>query len=85
MLHKTDVLIDILQERDRQDKKWGLQREFTPEKWLVILMEEVGELCKEAQEGNRKYWDVELVQVAAVAFAMIEFGDSLVWPTNSTA
>ncbi len=59
----------ILDERDRQDQKWGLQDHSLP-KWMVILMEEVGELSEAILE--KKNWRAEVVQVAAVALAMLE-------------
>lgn len=69
---------DVLAERKRQFEKWGKQH-HSPEWWLAILMEEVGELAECILHGkfggpeaaNR---GKELVQVAAVALAMIEDG-----------
>lgn len=67
----------ILDERDRQDKKWGKQDHSLPE-WMTILMEEVGELADAISAGIRpltkpkKEWRKEAIQVAAVALAMIE-------------
>lgn len=79
MIDKQKIFDAIVDERNRQDIKWGMQRNFSPEKWLVILMEEVGELCETAQEHDIERWREELVQVAAVAFAMMEFDDSIMW------
>jgi hypothetical protein len=67
----------VSEERERQHARWGVQRHTWPE-WLCILTEEVGEA---AERANRLYWGqdedagalrAELVQVAAVAVAMIE-------------
>lgn len=75
----------IRAERERQDSKWGEQN-HDPFKYLAILGEEVGECNKAAlesydfktgkwdREGLRHYCE-ELVQVAAVAKAMIECVD----------
>jgi NTP pyrophosphatase (non-canonical NTP hydrolase) len=70
------ALESALQERNRQDLKWGEQNhnDFT---WMAILMEEVGEWSK---ESLRAHFDrntspnlrEEAVQVAAVALAIIE-------------
>jgi len=78
-----DAARSLLEERDRQDAKWGVQ-DHAPEWWLAILMEEVGELAQAVLETHfdngptmehvrgtdniRK----EAVQCAAVAMAFIE-------------
>lgn len=82
MRKKSWVYHEILLERQLQDEKWGLQRDLTPAMWLMILMEEVGELSRAALELDKENWKEELTQVAAVAFAMIEFGDSIIWPNS---
>ena len=57
---------DLIQiERDAQDGKWGEQH-HSDEKWLTILMEEVGEAAKAVLEENDEALLVEVVQVAAV-------------------
>ena len=65
---------EVLTERERQDEKWGEQNhdEF---KWLAILGEEVGEVNKAALESKPDEYRAELIQVAAVAMAMIECHD----------
>lgn len=80
MEHVFDIVLgDIATERLRQNHKWGEQN-HAPAYWLMILGEEVGEVNKavleatfgtETLENYRK----ELVQVAAVAIAMIECYD----------
>ena len=70
------VMIDINEERYRQDKKWREQN-HDPFAWLVILGEEYGEACKEALEENNCDYRKELVEVAAVAVAAIECLDRL--------
>ncbi len=79
---------DILNEREAQNQKWGVQRHSWPE-WLSILTEEVGEAARDA---NKTYWadnlDTrtnhilllrgELIQTAAVAVQIIEHIDELV-------
>lgn len=84
------VLDEIEAERIRQDKKWGTQNHGMAV-WTMILAEEVGEAAREAndyhfskrgsveldeaqRERGRNY-RAELVQVAAVAVAMIESFD----------
>ena len=70
----------VLAERASQEAKWGVQRISWPE-WMTVLMEEVGEAAQVANEvhwrGDRQSLTLddlrdELVQVAAVAVAMIE-------------
>lgn len=70
-------------ERIQQDVKWGEQN-HSNEKWLSILLEELGEAATAMNEldpvGERKYpeiacienLEIELVQVAAVSVAWIE-------------
>jgi hypothetical protein len=72
----TDVLNDVEFERERQDAKWGEQN-HDPFTWLAILGEEVGEANQAALKAvfSNKPWRLyreELIQVAAVAVAMIE-------------
>ncbi|MBS2100688.1 MazG-like family protein [Carboxylicivirga linearis] len=78
MIH---IFNEIVEERKRQDEKWGEQN-HKPVEWCAILGEEVGEVNKAALEAHFKmyYKDneklanyrEELIQVAAVAVAMIE-------------
>ena len=51
--YATDIASEVLGERHKQWKKWGSQNR-TPEKWLVILMEEVGEAARATLEGDLK-------------------------------
>lgn len=80
MLHAIRCVTD---ERGNQLQKWGVQN-HAPIEWMAILAEEVGEAAKEALEHHwagkhyppdpdrLKRLRAELVQVAAVAVAMIE-------------
>jgi NTP pyrophosphatase (non-canonical NTP hydrolase) len=79
------VLEEVAQERLRQDRMWGEQN-HDPFTWLAILGEEVGEANRAALEAV--FWErygmpdhplqlashyrEELIQVAAVATAMVE-------------
>ena len=65
------VLSEVLNERDRQDAKRGEQN-HSAVMWLTILGEEVGEACKGALEGDLENYREEVIQVAAVAVAMVE-------------
>ncbi len=80
MTTTNDILREVLSERVGQDAKWGAQvHDFTITMWMTILVEEVGEACQ-ATLRNRlcadggSFADIrrELVQVAAVAVAVIE-------------
>lgn len=72
----------VVQERHRQEEKWGVQRHSWPE-WITILTEEVGEAAQEAcnehfhDHGDLSRMKEELVQVAAVAVAMVEHIEEL--------
>lgn len=75
----SEAIEAIRIERERQDKKWGVQNHNLMT-WLGILAEEFGEAAKEINEFHfRDAWleDVraELVQTAAVAVAMVEYID----------
>jgi NTP pyrophosphatase (non-canonical NTP hydrolase) len=68
------VLSEVLDERTRQDKKWG-EQSHGGDTWLVILMEEVGELAQatlKTRFGGKGNAREEAIQVAAVAVAIVE-------------
>lgn len=67
--HVFDLLND---ERLRQTNKWGDQSSHSAERWLAILMEEVGEAAKEVVEGNSENLRMELIQSAAVIVQWLE-------------
>lgn len=57
---------DLIQmERNAQDEKWGPQH-HSDEKWLTIILEELGEAAKAVLEKNEEGLLEEAVQVAAV-------------------
>lgn len=71
-----EALSLVISERGVQNEKWGEQN-HTPEIYLAILVEEVGELAQEilnARLYNNENPNlmVEAVQVAAVSLAMVE-------------
>ena len=82
----AEAFAAVLAERTRQDKKWGEQN-HSPQWWLAILMEEVGELAQAILEthfdknaehttkGGVENIRKEAVQCAAVAVALIEYID----------
>ncbi len=66
---QANALTALLTERKAQDAKWGYV-EHDGGKWLGILMEEVGEMCQDINQGND--YKEELIQVAAVAMSWLE-------------
>lgn len=78
-----DPYLEIKLERDRQDNKWGTPKNLppdrTPEHWLAILMEEMGELAEAVVElaaGGLDWERVinkELIHTAAVAVSWMEW------------
>jgi len=75
-----EILFDVLNERQRQNDKFGANRHQHPFLWNTILSEEVGESAKDSldiyfsdkpEEALSKYRK-ELVEVAAVAIAIIQ-------------
>lgn len=77
-----DTLVN--EERGRQESKWGEQN-HSPYFWLVILMEEIGELSKAVLENDGQFRhpdrdiEKELIQSAAVLKAMHESGVRSGW------
>jgi NTP pyrophosphatase (non-canonical NTP hydrolase) len=69
---------EIDAERDRQDRLFPNQIDNGNLEWAVVLAEECGEVAHEVLEQNRgaqngRELHAELVQVAAVAIAWLEF------------
>lgn len=63
----------IIAERNRQDEKHGqLPRNFKPELWLTVLVEELGEVARAIKGKDGFNYEEELVQVCAVAMAALE-------------
>ncbi|MGF9913709.1 hypothetical protein ABEX47_03240 [Paenibacillus ehimensis] len=83
---KTPALQSVIEERQRQNAKWGEQNHPLAA-WVSILGEEYGELCEavnetifnngpEAREkGGHANIRAEAVQVAAVAVQLVEMLD----------
>lgn len=67
----TPAMRDVIEEREKQDKKWGVQN-HDPLFWNAILGEEFGEVSKAILEEDEDGYREELVQVAAVAIAALE-------------
>ena len=73
--YEKKVLSFVQDERDRQQKKWGIQTHSIPE-WMTILGEEYGEACKAGLETEHRgasleHLETELIQVMAVAMAIL--------------
>jgi hypothetical protein len=69
---RASVLEAVLEERDRQDKLWGSQRQHSDAWWNVIASEENGEVAREVYEDNQDKLFIELIQACAVYFAWAE-------------
>lgn len=81
-LTKVKYIHKILDERARQDKKWGEQN-HSPALYALIMAEESGEVCKAAVDyqfsnlavdkvKHRELYKMELIQTAAVCLAALE-------------
>jgi NTP pyrophosphatase (non-canonical NTP hydrolase) len=68
------VLHEVFQERMRQNEKWGEQN-HPHLGWMAILTEEVGEAAREVLERRPERFREEMIQVAAVAAAAVEWHD----------
>jgi NTP pyrophosphatase (non-canonical NTP hydrolase) len=64
-------LMAVAAERDRQDLLWGEQN-HSQAVWYAILGEEFGEVGRAINEGDVAGYKAELIQLAAVAVAMVE-------------
>lgn len=71
-----NVFLDVADEIDRQDTKWGDKRSLPSPMWATILMEEVGEFAKECLEKNPERAREEIIQVAALAVQIAKAIDS---------
>lgn len=78
----NNIFAEILNERTLQDAKFGpvCGRDYGAYTWMAVLSEEVGEVAqailKRGYEGGESNSiREELIQVAAVAVAMIEAFD----------
>lgn len=47
----SEILVEVYNEREKQNQKWGEQN-HRPIEWIAILSEEVGEASKHALEGH---------------------------------
>ncbi len=61
----------ILAERTRQIEKWG-DDDHEPDKFVRILGEEFGEICRAIEDDDWVNYREECVQVAAVCVRMIQ-------------
>lgn len=76
---RINIFSNVNDERLRQEAKWGVQNHDLAT-WCLILGEEVGEVQKVVLEHLTQGKDIsnfrtELIQVAAVAFQIIEWFD----------
>ena len=77
MTEIQEVLIQVVEERKRQDAKWGEQN-HSPYQWLAILTEEVGEYAQailhdEFGGSHAGTAEEEMLHVAAVAIQILEW------------
>ena len=64
----------VVGERRAQDRKWGEQN-HGPLVWLAVLSEEVGEASEAILKNDPDAFRAEMIQVAAVALAIVECAD----------
>lgn len=93
MSELSGIFEEISAERRRQDAKWRspVERNLPLPIWLTVITEEVGEVAHEILVGAK--WNdytalrAELIQVAAVAVAMVEAidGESAPWGIDPDA
>lgn len=70
---RFDMIVGLVrEERERQDIKWGADRDQGDGRWMLIAIEEVGEAAEASLEGNNRSVVRELTQAAAVLFAWLD-------------
>jgi NTP pyrophosphatase (non-canonical NTP hydrolase) len=69
---KAGLLTEIFEERDRQDKKWGDQRNLSDLRWLGILAEEMGEAADAVLSDDPEQMRDEVIQACAVCLVWLE-------------
>ena len=80
MIERVEAIKKVIEERIRQNQKWGYPQQNTPFEWVSILTEEVGEFAEATNDallGSYPNGDLgkaieEVIQVAAVAISIIE-------------
>jgi len=81
MIERVEAIKKVIEERIRQNQKWGYPQQNTPFEWLSILTEEVGEFAEALNNallgqcplpGGMERAIDEIIQVAAVAVSIIE-------------
>jgi NTP pyrophosphatase (non-canonical NTP hydrolase) len=78
MTNQEKIIQRVVDERKRQNQKWGFPQKLSLIEWQSILSEEVGEVAKEINDISFSRVDrveelkEELIQVAAVAISMVE-------------
>ena len=80
-MSQESVIQEIIEERKKQDEKWG-EQDHDLCKWVSILAEEVGEVAAESLDRLPEGvpygpYREELIHVAAVAIAAIESYDRI--------
>ncbi len=69
---ETLLLANVLEERRKQDEKWGTDFHGRPdEQWLTILTEEVGEAAEAILQGREGDLCEEVNQIAAVCLSWL--------------
>lgn len=59
----------LRQEMAEQEHKWGKDRVLHPDRWIAILGEEFGEVCRAVNERDKDNYMDELIDLAASALA----------------
>ena len=68
---KLRIYIEILIEREKQEKIWGIQN-YENHKWLTILTEGFGEVAKAILEDADLEIQEKLIHVITVGVAWLE-------------
>lgn len=73
-MHSTSITTGVVAEILRQDRKLGEQNHH-PFKWICIIGEELGEVCRAALEDNLAQYRKELIETAVSCVTAIKSFD----------
>ena len=66
------IIQKIINERARQDFLWGNSEVQSLDRWIVLLLEEIGEVARAHIENDSDNLEEELIQVASLSIKILE-------------
>lgn len=72
VMYGNRFLADVLNEEDRQDAIWGANRDQDWGFWLIIMLEELGEVARAILKRDWDNMREEIIHTLAVGFQFLE-------------